>query len=118
MLERIIDLNGRAPAQLSADVGTPRNPTSPSSPCAATASTNACGRWPHRNAMRERLATSEGKTLYKLHKQTVEPVFGQFKEARGLRRFLRRGLAAVDSEWIMAGTVHNLLNLQNTSLTA
>ena len=61
--------------------------------------------------MRERLCAPEGKQAYRLRKQTVEPVFGQVKEARGFRRFLRRGLEAVQSEWSMACTVHNLLKL-------
>jgi len=39
----------------------------------------ASRRWPHRNAMRERLASADGKALHKLRKQTVEPVFGQIK---------------------------------------
>jgi len=137
MLERIIDLNGQAPAQLSADAGYAseanfaalaaanvhavvalRRYHRDEPPGADPASTNASGRWPHRNAMRERLATSDGKALYKLRKQTVEPVFGQIKEARGLRQFLRRGLAAVESEWTMACTVHNLLKLQKAWGTA
>lgn len=68
-------------------------------------------RWPHRNEMRRRLMTAEGKELYKLRKQTVEPVFGQIKGARGFRQFLRRGRAAVRGEWTMLCTVHNLLKL-------
>jgi len=32
-------------------------------------------------------------------KETVEPVFGQIKEARGLRRFRFRGLGSVQAEW-------------------
>jgi transposase len=72
----------------------------------------------HRNIMRDRLSTAEGKDVYKLRKQTVEPVFGQIKEARGFRQFLRRGLAAVESEWTMACTVHNLLKLQKAGRTA
>jgi transposase len=62
-------------------------------------------------AMQHRLMTDEGAALYKLRSQTVEPVFGQMKEARGLRRFRRRGLAAVTSEWHFACTVHNTLKL-------
>ena len=137
MIERIIDLNGRAPAQLSADAGYAseanfaglakanvhavvalRRYHRDEPPDADPAATNASGRWPHRNAMRERLATPEGKAVYKLRKQTVEPVFGQIKEARGLRQFLRRGLTAVESEWTMACTVHNLLKLQKAGRTA
>jgi len=137
MLERIVELNGRAPAQLSADAGYAseanfaalaaanvdavvalRRYHRDEPPEADPAATNASRRWPHRNAMRERLQSPDGKALYKLRKQTVEPVFGQIKEARGLRRFLRRGLAAVESEWTMACTVHNLLKLQKAWGTA
>ena len=42
--------------------------------------------------MRQRLTTKAGKELYKLRKQTVEPVFGIIKEAMGFRRFSMRGL--------------------------
>lgn len=62
-------------------------------------------------AMEHRLCTEEGRALYKLRSQTVEPVFGQIKEARRLRRFRRRGLAAVGAEWNMACAAHNLLKL-------
>jgi IS5 family transposase len=131
MLGRIIDLNGRAPAQLSADAGyaseanfaalevagvhaviAMRRYHRDEPPDADPAPKRSSNRWPHRNAMRKRLATPEGRASYRLRKQTVEPVFGQIKEARGLRQFLRRGLAAVESEWMMACTVHNLLKLQ------
>lgn len=66
----------------------------------------------HRKVMRERLASEAGKEAYRLRKQTVEPVFGQIKAARGFRQFLRRGLAAVNAEWSLLCTVHNLLKLQ------
>jgi len=41
----------------------------------------------------------------------MEPVFGQTKEARRLRRFLLRGLAKVNGEWMLWGTTHNLNKL-------
>jgi hypothetical protein len=41
----------------------------------------------------------------------VEPVNGQIKEARGLRRFLLRGLEKVDGEWHLIAATHNLLKL-------
>jgi Transposase DDE domain len=40
-------------------------------------------------------------TRYALRKSTVEPVFGQIKEARGIRRFRLRGVSKVTSEWEM-----------------
>jgi len=63
---------------------------------------NAVGR------MRRKLRTSKGKKAYALRKQVVEPVFGQIKEARGIRRFLLRGLPKVEGEWALICTGHNL----------
>jgi len=62
-------------------------------------------------AMRARLATETGRRAYGRRKQTVEPVFGQRKERRGLRRFLLRGLAKVRAEWTLWCLTHNLLKL-------
>lgn len=41
----------------------------------------------------------------------MEPVNGQIKEGRGLRRFLLRGLEKVDGEWHLIAATHNLLKL-------
>jgi glycosyltransferase involved in cell wall biosynthesis len=38
-------------------------------------------------------------------------VFGQIKENRGFRRFLRRGLENIRGEWVLVCTAHNLLKL-------
>jgi hypothetical protein len=59
--------------------------------------------------MAHRLATDEGRTLYAKRQHTVEPVFGETKHLRGFRRFSRRGLPAVNAEWKLQMTVHNLL---------
>jgi transposase len=61
--------------------------------------------------MRELLASGAGKTRYALRKATVEPVFGQIKEARGIRRFRLRGLTQVRHEWKLICATHNLLKL-------
>jgi transposase len=61
--------------------------------------------------MREWLTTPAGRTLYILRKMTVEPVFGQIKEARGIRRFRLRGLQSVQHEWKLICATHNLLKL-------
>jgi len=45
-----------------------------------------------KDRMRRKLMTKRGRDVYKKRKQVVEPVFGQIKEARGLRRFLLRGI--------------------------
>jgi transposase len=64
-----------------------------------------------RAAMTAKLAGDQGKALYGKRKQTVEPVFGQIKDGRGARRFLRRGLAACEAEWKLLCGTHNLLKL-------
>jgi transposase len=61
--------------------------------------------------MRELLASEAGKAQYARRKATVEPVFGQIKEAQGIRRFRLRRLAQVRSEWKLICTTHNLLKL-------
>ena len=64
-----------------------------------------------REAMAERLATERGRATYTLRSSTIEPVFGQIKEARGMRRMQRRGLSACATEWLMIMTTHNLRKL-------
>ena len=64
-----------------------------------------------RAAMTARLPSADGKALYALRRQTIEPVFGQIKDIRGVRRFLRRGLAACEAEWKLLCGTHNLLKL-------
>jgi Transposase DDE domain len=61
--------------------------------------------------MAAKVRTPEGKALYARRKVIVEPVFGQIKEARGCRRFLLRGLAAIRGEWCLVCLTHNLLKL-------
>jgi transposase len=64
-----------------------------------------------RAAMQAKLDSADGKALYALRRQTIEPVFGQIKDVRGARRFLRRGLAACEAEWKLLCGTHNLLKL-------
>jgi transposase len=65
----------------------------------------------------QRLATEHGKALYRLRSQSVEAAFGQIKEARGCRRFHRRGHSAVSSEWTFICATHNLLKLWRKTRT-
>ncbi len=58
--------------------------------------------------MRAKLSTEQGRAAYAKRKQTAEPVFGQIKERRGLRRFLLRGLVKVSGEWTLWCLTHNL----------
>jgi transposase len=66
---------------------------------------------PFTEHMVHRVATKEGRLLYKQRQQTVEPVFGIIKEAMGFRRFSLRGLAKVSLEWILVTLAYNVKRL-------
>jgi Transposase DDE domain len=68
-------------------------------------------RGPLVRAMRRKLKRGGRRSRYRLRKQTVEPVFGQIKQARRFRQFLLRGLAKVQAEWTLICTAHNTLKL-------
>lgn len=68
-----------------------------------------------RRTMWQVLRRAGFRSRYRLRKYTVEPVFGQIKEARGFRRFLLRGLHQVRHEWTLLCTAHNLLKLAAAS---
>jgi hypothetical protein len=59
--------------------------------------------------MAAKVRTPEGKAVDARRKVIVEPVFGQIKEVRGVRRFLRRGLKNIRGEWRLVCLTHNLL---------
>lgn len=61
--------------------------------------------------MRRKLRTKAGKRVYARRKAIVEPVFGQIKQARGIRQFLLRGLEKARGEWALICTTHNILKL-------
>ena len=63
---------------------------------------------PEHLRMREKLRTPRGRRIYQRRQAVVEPVFGVLKEQRGMRKFGRRGLAAVTTEWMMAAMAYNL----------
>jgi len=61
--------------------------------------------------MARKLRSKKGSAIYAQRKAIVEPVNGQIKECRGLRRFLLRGLEKVNGEWNLIAATHNLLKL-------
>ena len=61
--------------------------------------------------MRAKLHTAEARALYRMRKAIVEPVFGQIKSARGIRRFLLRGFSNAGHEFSLIALTHNLLKL-------
>lgn len=129
MLHAALENCGAAPVRLSADSGY----WTPEAPAACTAvgtdvyiATERHKHWnidkqvttgaappeaEARERMRHKVRTAEGRAIYSRRKVVVEPVFGQIKEARGFRRFLRRGLDAVAAEWSLVCLTHNLLKL-------
>jgi hypothetical protein len=74
------------------------------------------GRLGHR--MRARLDQGGKQSRYRLRKQTVEPVFGIIKSARGFRQFLLRGMSKVSAEWSLLCAAHNILKLARRSMLA
>jgi transposase len=58
--------------------------------------------------MKHRLKTVQGRQLYGLRKQSVEPVFGIIKSAMRFRQFLLRGLASVRGEWTLVTMAWNI----------
>ncbi|MGV0741224.1 transposase [Mycolicibacterium sp. XJ870] len=71
-----------------------------------------------KDAMRHRLRNPANAERYKRRGATVEPVFAHLKDQIKLRRFSRRGLAAVTAELHLAAAVINLLRLHNNAQPA
>ena len=92
-------LDGQTHHVSVADLGKREDPPQPSADASA------------KEKMQHRLQTKEGKELYKLRKQTVEPVFGIIKEVMGFRRFSLRGLQKVQTEWSLVCLAYNLKRL-------
>jgi hypothetical protein len=61
--------------------------------------------------MAHKLRSGAGKVLYAARKHIIEPVFGQIKAARGIRKFLLRGLEKVAAEWQLICLTHNILKI-------
>ena len=61
--------------------------------------------------MKAKMALDESRAVYRLRKQTVEPVFGVIKHAMGFRQFLLRGEAKVAGEWQLLALAYNCKRL-------
>jgi hypothetical protein len=68
--------------------------------------------------MQHKLRSASGRALYAARKHIVEPVFGQIKSGRGIRKFLLRGLEKVSAEWQLICLTHNLLKIWRRSNSA
>ncbi len=90
-------------------------------PCVACPRAEVCCREPakgrrierdqyeaYRERMRVRMNCDERRAVYKRRRETVEPRIGWLKHGLGLRRFMRRGLEPVRTEWSLACTAVNI----------
>lgn len=59
-------------------------------------------------AMAHRLQTVDGRAIYALRKQTVEPVFGVIKHVMKFRQFMLGGVRQVRHEWNLVALAWNL----------
>jgi hypothetical protein len=62
-------------------------------------------------AMRQHIDSAEGRALYGRRIATVEPVFGNLRNNKGLDRFTLRGRPKVDTQWKLYCMVHNIEKL-------
>lgn len=128
MAEQIERNTGRVPTELSADSGYCSEANLAQLQRRGIRGYIATGRQKHGAAsatgkgagdrvrrMSRRLKQGGHRSRYRLRKQTVEPVFGQIKGARGFRQFHLRGLAKVAGEWQLLCIAHNLLKLAQVS---
>lgn len=58
--------------------------------------------------MRDKMAITESKEVYRLRKSTVEPAIGNIKQNLGFREFLLKGLEKVRIEMNLVSIAHNL----------
>lgn len=66
-----------------------------------------------RRNMADKMRTLQALEAYKLRQQTVEPVFGDIKENKGLRSFLTRSIQTVRTEFNLACIGHNIQKLNS-----
>ena len=67
-------------------------------------------------AMAAKLASDQGRALYKLRQQTVEPVFGIIKAVLGFTGFSLRGLDKVAGEWGLVALAYNCKRLHRLKM--
>jgi transposase len=67
-------------------------------------------------AMVAKLESEDGRALYKLRQQTVEPVFGIIKAVLGFTSFSLRGLDKVAGEWDLVAVAYNCKRLHKLKL--
>ena len=68
--------------------------------------------------MAKKLQTPDGRAVYKLRQQMVEPVIGWLKEHLGFRGFRLRGLDKCEGELALVGMASNLVRMLTLSKQA
>jgi hypothetical protein len=58
-------------------------------------------------ALQQRMASAEGRELYRQRQQTIELAFADFKEHRGLRQFSGFALRQAESQVGLLVLLHN-----------
>ena len=66
--------------------------------------------------MTAKLESEDGRALYKLRQQSVEPVFGIIKAVLGFTDFPLRGLDKVAGEWDLVALAYNSKRLHSLKL--
>ncbi|MFM7753724.1 MAG: transposase, partial [Cyanobium sp.] len=135
MLERIVANTGQLPEKLIADAGYCSTANIEASEKRGLDTYVSTSRQEHgkrprpsrgpaprdldaRGRMDRKLRSKAGQAIYALRKIIAEPVFGQIKGARGLDRFLLRGLDKVNGEWSLMAITHNIGKLHRAALAA
>lgn len=62
----------------------------------------------YRKEMRKKMEFESSKKIYAKRSGCVEPVFGQIKNNRGMKRFKLKGLSKVKAEFLYMAVAHNL----------
>jgi len=71
-----------------------------------------------RETVGRRMATPEGRAVYRKRAPVVEGAFARLKQGMGIRRFLMRGLAKVRTEWNWICASYNLKRLMVIQVSA
>ncbi len=68
------------------------------------------------NAMKDKIDTPYGRSVYAKRMSTVEPVFGHIAGIKKLNRFTLRGTEKVRTQWLLYCMVHNIGKIQRYSV--
>ncbi|MFC1603302.1 IS1182 family transposase [Pseudomonadota bacterium] len=65
-----------------------------------------------------KIDSEQGRHIYSKRLGIVEPVFGNVRENKGLRRFWLRGKSKVDMQWKLFCMIHNIEKIKNYGMAA